>query len=125
MRRRTSTLVSTLVQPSSFAAAAKSIGSRRSRPRQSEAGPGVGINHLVIQVESLDATRADLATKGIEPEPLEHDSAVEHLAQPGGERVRVAGLTVLPAQEAAMVAREPRRLKPEGIGNAHHGALGD
>ena len=40
-------------------------------PDHSEAGPGVGINHLVIQVESLDATRADLAAKGIEPEPLE------------------------------------------------------
>ena len=33
--------------------------------------PASGINHLVIQVESLDATRADLAAKGIEPEPLE------------------------------------------------------
>ena len=34
--------------------------------------PGVGINHLVIQVESLDAARAELAAKGIEPEPLEY-----------------------------------------------------
>ena len=41
-------------------------------PARREAGPGVGINHLVIQVESLDATRADLAAKGIEPEALEY-----------------------------------------------------
>jgi lactoylglutathione lyase len=32
---------------------------------------GTGINHLVIQVESLEATRADLAGKGIVTEPLE------------------------------------------------------
>jgi hypothetical protein len=51
------------------------------------------------------------------------DSAVEHLAQPGGERVRVAGLAVLPAQEAAVVAREPRRLNPEGSGDSHRAAL--
>ena len=30
---------------------------------------GTGINHLVIQVESLDATLADLAAKGIVAEP--------------------------------------------------------
>jgi lactoylglutathione lyase len=30
---------------------------------------GTGINHLVIQVESLDATMADLTTKGIVAEP--------------------------------------------------------
>src|SRR4030095_2274745 len=53
------------------------------------------------------------------------DSAVEHLAQPGGERVRVAGLAVLPAQEAAVVAREPRRLNPDGSGDSHRGALRD
>jgi lactoylglutathione lyase len=40
-------------------------------PERNDAGPGVGLNHLVIQVESLDATRADLAAHGIEPEPLE------------------------------------------------------
>ena len=32
---------------------------------------GTGINHLVIQVESLDATLADLAAKGIVAEPPE------------------------------------------------------
>ena len=51
------------------------------------------------------------------------DSAVEHLAQPGGERVRGAGLAVLPAQEAAVVAREPRRPNPEGSGDSHRAAL--
>jgi len=51
------------------------------------------------------------------------DSPVKHLAQPGGERVRVAGLAVLPAQEAAVVARETRRLNPEGTGDGHRGAL--
>jgi lactoylglutathione lyase len=40
-------------------------------PAHGEAGPGVGINHLVIQVESLGATRAALDAKGMEPEPLE------------------------------------------------------
>src|SRR5215472_3163471 len=33
-------------------------------PAKGKAGPGSGINHLVIQVESLDATLTDLAAKG-------------------------------------------------------------
>ena len=33
-------------------------------PAQGEAGPGVGINHIVIQVESVDVTRAELAAGG-------------------------------------------------------------
>ncbi|GAA0957998.1 VOC family protein [Kribbella koreensis] len=41
-------------------------------PASGPAGPGVGINHLVIQVESLDATRADLAAKGIAAGPVEN-----------------------------------------------------
>jgi lactoylglutathione lyase len=41
-------------------------------PAKGEAGPGAGISHLVIQAESLDAARADLAAKGIEPEPIEY-----------------------------------------------------
>jgi lactoylglutathione lyase len=40
-------------------------------PEAGPTGPGVGINHLVIQVDSLDATRADLAAKGIEAGPVE------------------------------------------------------
>ncbi len=63
-------------------------------PAQAEAGPGVGINHLVIQVESLDATRADLATKGIEPEPVEHPGGPDGprtcwLTDPDGYRIEV------------------------------------
>ena len=38
-------------------------------PAKGKAGPGSGINHLVIQVESLDATLTDLAAKGIVAEP--------------------------------------------------------
>ena len=41
-------------------------------PTSGLAGPGNGINHLVIQVESLVATRTDLAALGIEPEPIEY-----------------------------------------------------
>ena len=40
-------------------------------PRRGDAGPGAGFNHLVIQVESLDATRANLRAQGIEPDPPE------------------------------------------------------
>ena len=38
-------------------------------PTKGKAGPGSGINHLVIQVESLDATVTDLAAQGIAAEP--------------------------------------------------------
>jgi len=38
-------------------------------PAKGAAGPGSGINHLVIQVESLDATLTDLAAKGIAAKP--------------------------------------------------------
>jgi lactoylglutathione lyase len=38
-------------------------------PAQASAGPGTGISHLVIQVESLDAALAGLAAKGIAAEP--------------------------------------------------------
>jgi lactoylglutathione lyase len=63
-------------------------------PAQAEAGPGVGINHLVIQVESLDATHADLAAKGLEPEPIEHPGGVDGprtcwLTDPDGYRIEV------------------------------------
>ncbi len=40
-------------------------------PAQGNAGPGAGISHLVIQVESLDAARAGLTAKGIAAEPPE------------------------------------------------------
>jgi lactoylglutathione lyase len=59
-----------------------------------EAGPGHGINHLVIQVESLDATRADLAAHGIEPEPLEYPGGPTGprtcwITDPDGYRIEV------------------------------------
>jgi lactoylglutathione lyase len=38
-------------------------------PARGQVDLGTGINHLVIQVESLDATIADLAAKGIVAEP--------------------------------------------------------
>jgi lactoylglutathione lyase len=38
-------------------------------PAQVTAGPGAGLSHLVIQVESLDAARASLAANGIAAEP--------------------------------------------------------
>ena len=63
-------------------------------PARSEAGPGVGINHLVIQVDSLDVTRAELAAKGIEPEPLEYPGGPEGpatcwITDPDGYRIEV------------------------------------
>lgn len=63
-------------------------------PAQGEAGPGTGINHLVIQVESLDATRADLAANGIEPEPLEYPGGPAGprtcwITDPDGYRIEV------------------------------------
>ena len=38
-------------------------------PARGKVDLGTGINHLVIQVESLDATLADLAANGITAEP--------------------------------------------------------
>jgi lactoylglutathione lyase len=40
-------------------------------PASETAGPGTGISHLAVQVESLDATLAGLAAQGIEAEPPE------------------------------------------------------
>jgi lactoylglutathione lyase len=71
-------------------------------PAKREAGPGVGINHLVIQVESLDATRADLAAKGIEPGPVEY---------PGGAAGPRSGR--LP-DRGGPVAGRPRRRHDRG-----------
>jgi lactoylglutathione lyase len=63
-------------------------------PTKGETGPGVGINHMVIQVESLDATRADLAAKGIEPEPIEYPGGAAGprtcwITDPDGYRIEV------------------------------------
>src|SRR4051794_40677668 len=63
-------------------------------PAHSEVGPGVGIHHLVIQVESLDATRAELVARGIEPRPLEHPGGPTGpltcwISDPDGYRIEV------------------------------------
>ena len=63
-------------------------------PAQGEAGPGVGIGHVVIQVESLDITRAELAANGIEPEPLKYPGGPEWprtcwRSDPDGYRIEV------------------------------------
>jgi lactoylglutathione lyase len=63
-------------------------------PPKGKAGPGAGINHLVIQVESLDAARADLAAKGIVPEPIEYPGGPAGprtcwITDPDGYRIEV------------------------------------
>ena len=40
-------------------------------PARGAVDPGTGISHLVVQVESLDTTLADLAAQGIVAEPAE------------------------------------------------------
>jgi lactoylglutathione lyase len=55
---------------------------------------GTGINHLVIQVESLDATLADLAVKGIVAEPAQlHDGSdglrTSWITDPDGYRIEL------------------------------------
>jgi lactoylglutathione lyase len=59
-------------------------------PATTETGPGVGFNHLVIQVESLDETRANLVAKGIEPGPVEHPGPKTcWLTDPDGYRIEL------------------------------------
>ena len=63
-------------------------------PAKGEAGPGNGVNHLVIQVASLDATRTDLAVRGIEPEPVEYPGGPTGprtcwITDPNGYRIEV------------------------------------
>jgi lactoylglutathione lyase len=63
-------------------------------PATGEAGPGVGFNHLAVQVESLEATRADLAAGGIEPEPVGYPGGPDGprtcwITDPDGYRVEV------------------------------------
>ena len=63
-------------------------------PAKIEAGPGAGINHLVIRVESLDATHAELTAKGIGPEPIGHPDGPDGprtcwITDPDGYRIEV------------------------------------
>src|SRR5215470_10678085 len=55
---------------------------------------GTGINHLVIQAESLDATLADLAAKGIAAEPPELPAGADGprtswITDPDGYRIEL------------------------------------
>ncbi|MFI5730848.1 VOC family protein [Kribbella sp. NPDC051587] len=59
-------------------------------PMTTETGPGVGFNHLVIQVDSLDETRADLVAKGIEPGSIEQPGPKTcWLTDPDGYRIEL------------------------------------
>jgi lactoylglutathione lyase len=63
-------------------------------PATGETGPGVGINHLVIQVESLDTTRAGFVTKGLAPEAIEYPGGVAGprtcwITDPDGYRIEL------------------------------------
>jgi lactoylglutathione lyase len=63
-------------------------------PAKGKVDLGTGLNHLVIQVESLDATLADLAAKGIAAEPPERfDGAngpgTSWITDPDGYRIEL------------------------------------
>ncbi len=62
-------------------------------PAKGSVDIGTGINHLVIQVESLDATIADLATRGITAErPTAHSEDgpwTSWLTDPDGYRIEL------------------------------------
>lgn len=63
-------------------------------PARGKVDLGTGINHLVIQVESLDATLADLAVKGIPAEPPGLPGSAEAprtswLTDPDGYRIEL------------------------------------
>jgi lactoylglutathione lyase len=63
-------------------------------PARGKVDLGTGINHLVIQVELLDATLADLAAKGIAAEPPELPDGTDGprtswIADPDGYRIEL------------------------------------
>jgi len=63
-------------------------------PAKGEVDLGTGINHLVIQVESLDATLADLAAKEIAAEPPSlpdgtDDPRASWITDPDGYRIEL------------------------------------
>jgi len=70
-------------------------------PTKGKAGPGSGINHLVIQVESLDATLTDLAAKGIAAEPLGRRGRAADQLDHRSRR--------LPDRAGSVAGRPPRR----------------
>ena len=63
-------------------------------PARGRVNLGTGINHLVIQVEALDATLADLAAKGIVAEPPglpdgADETRTSWLTDPDGYRIEL------------------------------------
>jgi len=61
-------------------------------PARGKVDLGTGINHLVIQVESLDATLAELAAKGIAAEPPGPPDSAPHtswITDPDGYRIEL------------------------------------
>jgi lactoylglutathione lyase len=63
-------------------------------PTRGEVDLGTGINHLVIQVESLAATLADLSVKGIAAEPPELPGGadgprISWITDPDGYRIEL------------------------------------
>jgi lactoylglutathione lyase len=63
-------------------------------PAKGKVELGTGINHLVIQVESMDATLADLAAKGIATEPPDLHGGTDGLqtswiTDPDGYRIEL------------------------------------
>ena len=62
-------------------------------PKRGAVDVGTGINHLVVQVNSLDAAVADLAARGIATEPLGPGRADEPrtswLTDPDGYRIEL------------------------------------
>jgi lactoylglutathione lyase len=77
-------------------------------------GPG-GFNHLVVQVDSMDETVADLATRGVETEPPASPDGSGHfwtawLTDPDGYRIELVQWP--PGHPAGMVADDLN--EPEG-----------
>lgn len=70
-------------------------------PARGKAGPGADISHLVVQVESLDATLADLAAKGIAAGPPGLPGGADGpqtswITDPDGYRIELAQWTATP-----------------------------
>ncbi|HEV8558638.1 MAG TPA: VOC family protein [Actinophytocola sp.] len=63
-------------------------------PARSELEPGTRLNHFVIKVESMDATVAELAARGVEAEPPESpdgsaDFQTSWITDPDGNRIEL------------------------------------
>jgi catechol 2,3-dioxygenase-like lactoylglutathione lyase family enzyme len=88
-------------------------------PAKGTVDPGTGIHHLVIQVDSLDATLADLAVKGIVADPPAGTGRADGpqtswITDPDGYRIdcssgRPATPRASPRPTAQSIARRPSR----------------